>query len=196
VLTVSPAAGVNPTVPFSITGVMLVSCTTDGAGARRISFSPQYAGVSGEAVSFRVVNESEPTMAAGPYSLRLYTDNPVISLRAVQGSGAEVSYSYNWLAVCNTNSRIRAQEQVEPLTVTVLGNPVVGETVNVEIRGAGGQSVRVLAVDGRGYTVSDNCIEQATGVEKTAVRLGRTPGIYLLQISTASQQQTVKLIRE
>jgi hypothetical protein len=198
-ITVNPAGGnpnPNPTVPFSITSVSLNGCEQVTASERRVTLTPNYAGLSGESIRFRVANETLPTTGPAPYTLRLYTDNPVISLRAVQGSGAEVSYSYNWLAVCNTNSRIRVQEQVEPLTVTVLGNPVVGETVNVEIRGADGQSVRVLAVDGRGYTVSDSRIEQATGVEKTAVRLGRTPGIYLLQISTASQQQTVKLIRE
>ncbi|PRY28522.1 putative secreted protein (Por secretion system target), partial [Spirosoma oryzae] len=181
---------------FSITSVSLTGCEQVTASERRVTLLPNYAGLTGEVIRFRVANEIDATTSAGPYTLRLYTDNPVISLRAIQGSGAEVSYSYNWLAACTSNGRVRAQEQTEPLTVTVLGNPVIGETVDVEIRGVEGQAVRVLAVDGRGHTVSDSRIEQATGVEKTSVRLGRAPGIYLLQISTASQQQTVKLIRE
>jgi hypothetical protein len=197
-LSVSPTSTTapTPTGPFSITGVTLVSCTTDGPGARLISFTPQYAGLTGESIRFRVVNESLPTTAAGPYNLRLYTDNPVINLRAAQGNGSEVAYAYNWLSACNANSRVAASERTEPLTVTVLGNPVVGETVDIEIRGAAGQAVRIQAVDSRGYIVSDSRIGQTADIEKTTVPLWQAPGVYLLQISTATQQQTVKLIRE
>jgi autotransporter-associated beta strand protein len=197
-LSVSPTSTTapTPTGPFSITGVTLVSCTTDGPGARLISFTPQYAGLTGESIRFRVVNESLPTTAAGPYNLRLYTDNPVINLRAAQGNGSEVTYAYNWLAACNVNSRVATSERTEPLTVTVLGNPVVGETVDIEIRGAARQAVRIQAVDSRGYIVSDSRIGQAADIEKTTVLLRGALGVYLLQISTATQQQTVKLIRE
>ncbi|QJD78872.1 putative Ig domain-containing protein [Spirosoma rhododendri] len=197
-ITVNPAATTTPTPtgPFSITGVTLNSCQTISAGERQISFTPQYAGVTGETITFRVVNESVATTAPGPYMLKLYTDNPVINLRAMQGSGSEVSYAYNWLAACNTNGRTGATERTELLTVTVLGNPVVGETVDIEIRGAEGQSVRIQTIDGRGHAISADRIEQAVSVERLTVRLRQSAGIYLLQVSTATQQQTVKLIRD
>ncbi len=192
----TPTPTPTPTSPFSITGVTLNSCTSVSANERQISFTPRYAGVTGETITFRVVNESLPTTMGGPYSLKLYTDNPVINLRAMQGSGSEAAYAYNWLAACNANSRIAATERAEPLTVTVLGNPVVGETVDVEIRGAAGQSVRIQTIDGRGYSISTSRIEQAADVERTTVQLRPVAGVYLLQVSTATQQQTIKLIRE
>ncbi|PRY20215.1 Calx-beta domain-containing protein, partial [Spirosoma oryzae] len=101
-LTVTHAG--NPTVPFSITSVSLTGCEQVTASERRVTLLPNYAGLTGETIRFRVANEIDATTSAGPYTLRLYTDNPVISLRAIQGSGAEVSYSYNWLAACTSTS--------------------------------------------------------------------------------------------
>ena len=71
------------------------------AGERMLTFTPQYAGVTGQPISFSVVNEMLPTTSPGPYTLRLYTDNPTITLKATQtGSPSEASFAYNWLAVC------------------------------------------------------------------------------------------------
>ncbi len=111
------------------------------AGQRRVSFNPRYAGLDGSPVSFSVDNELLPTTDAGPYSLDLYTDNPVITLRAVQ-SGVSSTFSYGWLAACSPGTRQAASVEV-PLSVVVLGNPVVGETVEVAVRGAEGQPVRL-----------------------------------------------------
>ncbi|QHW01499.1 hypothetical protein GJR95_28960 [Spirosoma endbachense] len=93
VLTVNPAS-------FAITGVTLVNCQTLSAGQRSITFSPQYVGLTGQPVSFSVVNEMAPTTNSGPYTLNLYTDNASITLQAVQ-NGVSSSYVYNWLAACN-----------------------------------------------------------------------------------------------
>ncbi len=84
-ITVSPASGTPPpTGTFSITSVQTVSCQVLSAGQRRVSFNPQYAGLDGSPVSFSVVSEMLPTTAPGPYTLNLYTDNPVITLQALQ----------------------------------------------------------------------------------------------------------------
>ena len=97
-LTVNPAAGTPPppTGTFSITGVTTMRCTTLSAGQRQVTFNPRYAGLNGSPVSFSVVNEMAPTTNPGPYTLNLYTDNPVITLQAVQ-SGVSNSFAYNWL---------------------------------------------------------------------------------------------------
>ncbi|GAB3972401.1 hypothetical protein GCM10028806_24440 [Spirosoma terrae] len=108
-LTVSPAQSTTTTPPtgFAITGVQTVSCETVSAGLRRVRFTPQYAGVTGQTISFRVENELAATTASCPYTLNLYTDNPAITLKAQQvGSGGEVSYRYNWLAACSAPARV------------------------------------------------------------------------------------------
>ncbi|WP_223834279.1 putative Ig domain-containing protein [Spirosoma profusum] len=101
-LTVNPAA----TTPsgFTITGVNLISCSAVASTQRRVVFNPVYSGLTGQPISFSVVNEQLVTTNPGPYTLNLYTDNPVIQLRAIQqGSPQIASYSYNWLGAC-TNS--------------------------------------------------------------------------------------------
>ncbi|NEU70272.1 hypothetical protein GK091_25570 [Spirosoma agri] len=87
-------------IRFAILGVTPGGCETISGGERRVRFTPQYVGTNGEPISFSVVNELAPTTAPGPYSLRLYTDNPIITLVASQGGRGEVRFVYNWLAAC------------------------------------------------------------------------------------------------
>ncbi|MBD2700853.1 hypothetical protein IC229_09400 [Spirosoma sp. BT702] len=102
-LTVNPA----PTTPinFTITSVNLLSCSAVTATQRTVVFNPIYGGLTGQPISFSVVNEQLVTSNPGPYQITLYTDNPVIQLRAIQqGSPQPASYSFNWLAACSNNS--------------------------------------------------------------------------------------------
>ncbi|QJD78739.1 putative Ig domain-containing protein [Spirosoma rhododendri] len=92
----APAGGT-----FAISGVTTNGCAQLTPDSRQVTFTPQYSNSDGSPISFRVVNESLPTTAPGPYSLRLYTDNPVITLEATQ-SGKVVTLSYNWLSACST----------------------------------------------------------------------------------------------
>lgn len=149
-ITVNPATVVVPPTPgtFAITGVTTVSCRTISAGQRNLTFTPQYTGLSGSPVSFSVVNELTPTTNAGPYTLQVYTDNPTITLKAVQtGTVNEANFTYNWLAACNANGRAGATEPGTALRVRVLGNPVEGKTAEVEISGVAGQAVDMELTD-------------------------------------------------
>ncbi len=195
-ITVNPAGGTPPppTGTFSITSVQTISCEVLSAGQRRLTFNPRYAGLNGAPVSFSVVNELVPTTNPGPYTLDLYSDNPVIGLRAVQ-SGVSASFSYGWLAACNPGARLGTGSEV-PLTVTVLGNPVLGKTVSVEVRGAEGQSLRLQLTDERGHFLSEQSIGRAEEVERQTLSLGQVPaGVLLLRVSTSTQSQTVKLLK-
>ena len=196
-ITVNPAAGTPPppTGTFSITGVTTVSCATLSVGQRQVTFNPQYAGLNGSPVSFSVVNEMVPTTNPGPYTLNLYTDNPVITLKAVQ-AGSQASYIYDWQTACaSANSRMGVAEPLAELRVRVLGNPTVSEEVLVEIEGASG-ALRLSVLDSRGRWVSQSSLESAVGVLRTRVRVGSPAGIYLLNVSTASQNQSIKVIKE
>ncbi len=104
VLRVNPPPTTSPT-ELNITGVTTLSCTATTAGQRQIVFMPQYAGLTGQPITFRVLNELAATTSAGPYSLRLYTDNPSITLKAQQtGRPGEASFVYNWLAACGSGT--------------------------------------------------------------------------------------------
>jgi hypothetical protein len=113
------AACSSPAAPLAITGVNGVSCTALSATSRRLSFTPTYSGGTGAPISFSVVIEMLPTTSPGPYSLTLYTDNPVIDLRAVQ-AGSSASYTYNWLAACSSPATPLAITGVNGVSCTAL----------------------------------------------------------------------------
>ena len=112
---------ITPAPVFSITDVTTVSCEALSAGQRRVSFTPRYAGQDGTPISFSVVNELAPTTNPGPYTLDLYTDNPVITLSAVQ-SGTTTQFAYNWLSACSSstgNTPPTVANPVPPQSATV-----------------------------------------------------------------------------
>jgi hypothetical protein len=138
------------------------------------------------------------TTQPGPYTLQLYTDNPVITLKATQsGTGGEATFSYNWLAACNNGSGARLEaEPVAELKVRVLGNPVVGETVDVEVRGGAGQPLRLETLSEQGYRIDQRGVQQAHAVERFTLRVGASAGVYLLRVSSPSQSQTSKIVKQ
>ncbi|WP_254448882.1 putative Ig domain-containing protein [Spirosoma rhododendri] len=191
----TPMPTPNPTPgTFAIASVNTVNCEVLAGAERRVRFTPIYSGASGTPISFSIVNEMSTTTALGPYSLRVYTDNPTITLVAEQG-GTVVSYRYEWLKGCNPNGRQGALETVRPLQVTVLGNPVTGESTEVLISGAEGQPVQVQIVDLLGHAVHQQSIPQAATIERLSLPLGRSQGLLLLRVSTPAQQQQIKLLR-
>ncbi|UHG89597.1 putative Ig domain-containing protein [Spirosoma oryzicola] len=179
---------------FTITGASTIKCEALSANKRLLTFTPQYAGVSGEPISFSVVNEKLPTSNPGPYDLELYTDNPTIRLSARQGTSA-VNYTYNWLAACGRSARIGNQEYGVGLSIKVLGNPVVGPVAQVEISGVTGQTVQLQLVDQQGKPLYKHNIEEASAVERVSLPLGDVQGVLFLDISTANERQQVKLVR-
>ncbi|HLL93983.1 MAG TPA: putative Ig domain-containing protein [Spirosoma sp.] len=114
-----------PTTGFAITGVNTVSCETISAGLRRVTFTPLYSGLNGQAVTFSVVGLMAPTTSPAPYTLSIYTDNPTITLQAQQ-SGTTVSYAYNWLAACNSSTTTPPANRAP-----VVAQPISAQTATV-----------------------------------------------------------------
>ncbi|NEU70944.1 T9SS type A sorting domain-containing protein, partial [Spirosoma agri] len=99
-----------------------------------------------------------------------------------------------WLAGCTPAARVGSGEAGSPLQVKVLGNPIEGNTADVEIRGVPGQPVQLNVVDLQGKPVHTQRIDQAGALERVSLPLGASTGILLLQISTPTQYQQVKLL--
>jgi|GEM_PF-1870015 len=191
-----------PTNVFAITAVTTVSCETVTATERRLTIMPQYTGLTGQPIKFVVVNEIEPTMAAGPYTLRMYIDNPTIRLRATQtGTPTDAVFVYDWLANCRTGTIIsrptKEGRDETSLSVRVLGNPIVNGRVHVEVAGAAGQPVQFMLTDMRGTVINTHRVEQPALVETHVIDVGRQPvGTLLLRVSTSTRSKTVTLLKK
>ncbi|MBD2699075.1 SBBP repeat-containing protein [Spirosoma sp. BT702] len=190
-LTVQPAG--NPSGTFTITGVQTLSCVSIGANRRSIRFQPMYSGLTGEPVSFSIVNEMLPTTLPGPYALELYTDNAVLRLRAQQGNSS-ASYEYNWLVGCGSSRQGVAERSTE-LQVNVLGNPVEGEFVDIEISGADSQSVQVNVTNLKGQSLHQTRLENVAARERVRIPIVNQ-GVLLLQVSTSTQRREIRLVKQ
>lgn len=180
---------------LAITGVTVKNCQTLSASKREISILPQYTGGSEQPITFWVANETLPTTNAGPYSVGLYTDNPVITLKAAQ-NGTEVSFVYNWLANCQSPSRIGTSESQAALQVQLLGNPARNGRLNVQVSGATGQVLNLSLTDSQGKQIDTHQVEQAGSQEQHTFDVShQSTGTLLLRASTATQSQTVRIIK-
>lgn len=197
--TMTVAAPVSATLGqlsgFTITGVQPLSCVVMNGGQRAVTFQPQYGGGDGQPITFGVVNERAATTDPGPYTLNLYTDNPVIILNAQQG-GTVAPYRYHWLGGCTSSARLGSGEAQIGLQVRGLGNPVEGAEVAVEVRGAQGQPLRLQLTEQTGRIVREQQVELAGMVEVICLHVGTQPaGVLLLRVSTPSQTQMVKMLK-
>ena len=129
----------------------------------------------------------------GPYTLTCTPTTRSSRLRAGQ-SGVSTSFSYGWLAACNASARLGAGSDAR-LRVVVLGNPVQESQVWVEVQGGQGQTVTLRVTDEQGQAVSLIQDVLTRGVDRFPVRIGRQGGVYLLDVSTTSQRQTVRIIK-
>ena len=90
-------------------------------------------------------------------------------------------------------ARLSAEQKPE-LQVTILGNPVSGDQVAVEIRGAGGQAVLLQLTDAGGRLVSQRQIDQAKAVERQSLSVGQQPaGLLFLRVFRGGSQVTLKI---
>ena len=194
----TPPTPINPGV-LGITGVTGVSCTTvvNDRNARRLTFSPLYVGLNDQAITFQIVNETVPTTNPGPYTVKLYLDKPVITLKAVQaGTPGEATYAYSWQSACPASGARVGAEAGAGLVVRALGNPVVKETAEIEISGVAGQSVLVELRDVQGRLLHQQTVNQAGTTERLMVPVSGRRGMMLLNVGTANERKTIKLVKQ
>ncbi|CAN5596397.1 hypothetical protein BH09BAC4_BH09BAC4_02150 [soil metagenome] len=93
------------------------------------------------------------------------------------------------------SARSAADEKTTQLQVSVLGNPVVGENAEVDIRGAAGAAVWMTVTAVNGATILEKKVDKAAEVEHHVLPLGKSTGVYLLRVNTLNESSTVKIIK-
>ncbi|GAB3641362.1 T9SS type A sorting domain-containing protein [Spirosoma arcticum] len=120
-------------------------------------------------------------------------DNDTYTITASQNG---VTSTIVWTRPCRSLRRAAEEPVNTPLTVTLLGNPVTGDAVRFEVRGAEGQFLETNLIDSQGRSISKATINQPGRVEQQTLQLNRPAGTYLLQVKTARQRSTVKVLKE
>ncbi|WP_018621721.1 T9SS type A sorting domain-containing protein [Spirosoma luteum] len=110
-------------------------------------------------------------------------------------NGVTVTYVWDLKAACGRARTAALPEPGTQLRVRVLGNPVAGQTAEVEITGAGQQALQLNLVDLQGRVLHQQRIQQPESTQRVRVPLGEGSGLFLLNVSTSTQHQQVKLIK-
>lgn len=178
------------------------ACSGSGGGALQL-LAPTYncttgaitfntTGGNGSTITFTApgIQRTSATSNTGLVEAGLRADPKLITITAMQ-SGVSASYTFN--PACGSSRE--ASDLGDGLSIRVLGNPTTSERVEVEIDGAAGRSVRLLLLDAQGRPVSEETIGQPAPTERRSLRLANSAGVYLLQVSTATQSRTVKIVR-
>jgi hypothetical protein len=110
-------------------------------------------------------------------------------------NGVTVTYVWNLKAACG---RARVAALPEPgtgLQVRVLGNPVLSQIAEVEITGVETQGLQLNLIDLQGKVLHQRSIQQAESTQRVSVPMGERSGVFLLNVSTSTQHQQVKLVK-
>jgi hypothetical protein len=94
------------------------------------------------------------------------------------------------------SARVAFNEAGSELSVTVLGNPVREEQVFFEVSGADGQPLQFQLLTPQGRVVTQQQVPRAESGQRHQLSVaGQGGGMYLLQVSSPTQRQTVKVIK-
>lgn len=94
-----------------------------------------------------------------------------------------------------SGGRLSAEPTDSPLTLTALGNPVVGNQAIVEIRGATAQPIKLMLMDLNGKPLFEQQIERTILSQQLEILMSHQAVTFLFQATSATEQITIKLIR-
>ncbi|GAB3331077.1 hypothetical protein GCM10027299_36560 [Larkinella ripae] len=98
----------------------------------------------------------------------------------------------------NTTARLAAESAEVPRewNATILGNPVVGEEVELEVSEAQGQSLNFQLTDASGKPLAEQSQDFQLSSERVRLKIGKQlSGLYLLKIAGGSQMKALKVIK-
>lgn len=153
-------------------------------------------GGDGSPITYFAIGITVPTTNPDQFvdtELRTVNDVQPILLQATQ-NGTTVTYLWNLKAACG-RARLGAAESERRLSVKLLGNPVVGDIVHIEVSGAEGQPLLVALINQQGRPVTEKRIGQAGALERVSIKLSTSSSIHLLLVSSAGQTEVVRVLR-
>ncbi len=137
------------------------------------------------------------------FEARTSDDVPPFYLQARQ-NGVVVALSWDLKAACGRArmsvfepeaAKKKAIQNSLPMRVSVLGNPVAGENIEIEVRGAEQQPLKIQLSNIGGQLLNEYQIKKASGVERLRLPMTQSAGMYLLQISSPGQKKVLRVLK-
>ncbi|ADB39794.1 T9SS type A sorting domain-containing protein [Spirosoma linguale] len=156
-------------------------------------------GGNGQPIEYQIPSVTTGWEATNPVSIQAKDFKKSLKLRARQrsvGKGGFESDELDYQLPACPGARVASPETDTELRVVVLDNPITGQAVVVEVRGAEGQPLRLALTNLQGQPISEKTLEQARGVETQSLSVGsQGAGVLLLRVSTAGQTKTLKVLK-
>jgi len=124
---------------------------------------------------------------------RTASDVQPFTLLARQG-GVTVSYVWDLKVACG-RARIALDEKSSRLNVVIMGNPLEGQTADIEIQGVEGKTVGLKLVDQQGHILHKYTVPKANLIERVQIPIGNSKGLLLLEVTTDTERQQLKMIK-
>lgn len=163
-------------------------CATGG-----ITFNPT--GGDGTPIVYTAVGvrRALATSNTGLVEAELRADPKPLVISATQ-SGVTVSQTFDFAAVC-AGGRVAQAESDAGLQVRVLGNPTHELFANVEIVCNAQQPIRLRVSDAAGRWRSQQTVDGAVASQIVQVPLGKSPGVYWLDVRVGGRRSVVSLLK-
>ncbi|QMW04693.1 cellulose binding domain-containing protein [Spirosoma foliorum] len=94
-----------------------------------------------------------------------------------------------------SGARLAADHTDNPLKLTVLGNPVIGDQALIDIQGASGKRVTLTLTDMNGTSLHELILEPTEVEQPQRIPMRYQAGVYLLRAVTTGGSANVKLIK-
>ena len=112
------------------------------------------------------------------------------------GGSTSTTFRFNFKQFCTGVARVVGAESVSELEVTVLGNPTLGETVEIVVANTANERVILQVSNPQGQPLGQLSSESTGNTVRERVRLGSSAGVYLLRVTTPTRIKTVKIVRQ
>jgi sugar lactone lactonase YvrE len=130
---------------------------------------------------------------ANDYSYQEQPQDRAQNSRVVVLAGSEIVWG---TPPTGAPARLAFAEAGNALSVKVLGNPIQNDQVSFEVTGAEGQALQLQLLTPQGRIVNQQLVPRAQVTQQHQLSVaGQAGGLLLLQVSTPTQSQTVKVLR-
>lgn len=189
--------------PLQIVGVKDINCQNGtfrvvvaGGNGTGINYAPITGLSNADPANCLRVLESAALIGA--------VNNPLgggapLQIKVTQNGRTSNTFSFNFKQYCTGSARVVSEqsETDNDLQVTVLGNPIVGEWVDLLVQNTHGEPLRFTVYDAQSRMVNEL---QAESMDQEVVhrrlRLGPVGGLYLIRVETPTRHKTSRIVKQ